>query len=256
MLSSYNIIKSVCVEKSEKKPIDTDISIINKRNNEIDEFTSKEHYANYENLAKDILENARKQKDEILQKSYNECVEMETKAKDKIKKEYNNAAESGYKDGFQKAYKEYYKKNIEKAKKDSEALIKNAENIMQSAKDEYNKYLDEKESDIMELVFKAAQSILKKEVKDKDALNGMIFDALSKEKGKGKFIIRCNKCYEESIKSNIADWKNKLALKNDIFIVPDAQIEQGKAIIEKEDGKTIIDIDNALEKLKEVLLNA
>lgn len=256
MLSSYNVIKSAYVEKSGRKPIDTDISIISKKNIEIDEATSKEHYANYESLAKDILESARKEKDEILRKAYNECAEMETKSKDKIREEYNKAAESGYKDGFQKSYKEYYEKNMEKAKKDSEALIKNAENIMQSAKDEYDKYLNEKESDIKELVFKVAENVLKKEVKDKDALNGMLFDALSKEKSKGKFIIRCNKCYEESIRSNIAEWKNKLALKNDIFIIPDEQIRQGKALIEKEDGKIIIDIDNALEKVKEILFNA
>lgn len=253
MPSLCNVIKSVCVENTGKKPIDTDISIVNKRRFENDETNSKEYFGSYENLAKGILENARKQKDEMMLKAYNECSKMESDANEKIKKEYNKAAEKGYKDGFEKAYKEYYEKNIKKAEEDSKVMIKNAENTIQAAKDEYARYLNEKEPEIKDLIFKIAESVLKREVKDKDALNEMLFDALSKEKSKGKFIIRCSKCYEEGIKSNIENWESKLALKNDIFIITDEQIQQGTALIEKEDGKTIISIDDAAQKIKEIL---
>ena len=80
-----------------------------------------------------------------------------------------------------------------------------------------------------------------------------MFDALSKVKNTKTFIIKSNQIYCEEFKSKIELWKEQLPFKGDIFIIPDESIEEGSAIIERDNGKVVVGVDISLEKLHEIL---
>lgn len=249
MPSSFKVIKNDSVEHLGEQTIKTIFSGVNRSQLDINESTAKECMDSYENIAKGIVENARIQSEEIIIKAYKEREEIERIALEKNK----NAYEKGYKDGFDKAYKDAYEKNIVKAKSDSELLKKNAEEVLHNAQEEYVRYLNEKENEIKNTIYKVSESVLKKEIKDKDAVNEMIFDALSHEKNKKTFIIKCNNIYTDNINNSINEWKEKLKIKEDIFVIGDEDIEEGSVVIEKENGSIVMSLEESLYKIKKML---
>lgn len=249
MPSSFKVIKNESVQHQGEQKIKTIFSGANRSQLDINEKTAREYMDSYESIAKGIVENARIQSEEIIIKAYKEREEIERIAIEKNK----NAYEKGYKDGFDKAYNDGYEKNILKAKSDGELLKKNAEKTLYNAQEEYIRYLDEKEDEIKDLIYKISESILKKEIKYKDAVNEMIFDAISHEKNKKTFIIKCNSIYTDNIKDSINEWKDKLIIKEDVFVIGDEDIEEGHVIIEKEDGRIIMSLQESLEKIKQIL---
>ena len=240
MQSSFNVIKNISVFKQGSKEITTEL----KRNNYGNENSySKDENANlsieaYESLAKSIVENARKQGEKILSVAYEEAEEI-----------LQTASSNGYKEGYDKGHKEV----IGPAQEEAKGIIVNAENILQSAKKEYENYIEEKEKEIKELILISVENILKQKVESSDALNNMVTEAIANSKNVKLFIIRTNSLYFEELKSQVSEWKTKLGYKEDIIIIEDNLINPGSAIIDKGNGKVEVGIDKGLEKLREIL---
>ncbi|OFI06806.1 flagellar assembly protein H [Clostridium acetireducens DSM 10703] len=257
MQSSYNIIKFSKVSKQGEEKIETKYSC--KKNTEekenkkvICEEKPPNYVENYKNVAKVILEDARNKKEDIINKAYEESEEI-------FKQAYEKAYKEGQQEGYEKAYEEAYVKNLEKANIEIEEMknqIKEKEeNIIKSAKEYYKSYLEEKELEIKNLVINISESILKREVNYKESLNEMIFEALNTVKNTKMFIIKCNPMYEESLKNSVDEFKSQLAFKGDIFILSDENLQKGEAIIERDNGKIKINVEEALNKVKEILFN-
>lgn len=257
MQSSYRIIKSSSVISNKPKEIITEFEekevqeeIQQKINQkEETEANAKNFIDSYENLAKNMIENARRQSEEILSAAY---VEAERLEKEAYEKGYNLGNEKGYSDGFNKAYEDGYKSNLDKAVAEGEAIKNNADNVLKSCVEEKDRYLKEKEAEIRNLIFNCTETILRREVKDKEALNALIFEALSEVKNSKSIVIKSNKIYCEEFNRNIEQWKSQIPLKADIFVIPDESTEEGSAVIERDSGKVAVSIDTAMEKLKEI----
>lgn len=254
MQSLCNVIKSSSVIKEGNKQIITEFAQIRELQQkelqkEQNETNSKLFIDSYENLAKTMIENARRQREEILSAAYSEADRI---SKEAYEKAYQEGSQNGYNDGFNKAYEEGYKSNLDKALKEGEIIKNNADNVLKSAIDEKERYLKEKENQIKDLIINCVESILKKEVKEKDGLNDIIFEALSKVKNTKTFIIKSNPVHCEEFKSKIEVWKEQLPFRGDVFIIPDEFIEEGSAVIERENGKIQVGANIALEKIREI----
>lgn len=251
MQSSYNIIKNSSVVKEGNKQIVTQFEQIkeDKQKELQKEINAKSFIDSYENLAKTMIEDARKQREQILSSAYSEAERL---SKEAYERAYQEGNQNGYNDGFNKAYEEGYKINLDKALQEGQIIRNNADSVLRSAVEEKERYLKEKENEIKDLIINCVESILKKEVKEKDGLNNIIFEALSKVKNTNTFIIKSNPVHCEEFKGKIELWKEQLPFRGDIFIIPDESMEEGSAVIERENGKIQVGANIALEKVREI----
>lgn len=249
MQSSYKVIKNTSVAQDGLKEIVTEFEKKEEVRQKISiETNAKTFIDSYENLAKTMLENARNQGDDLLSKAFTEAERLEKEA-------YEKGYKKGYDDAFNKSYEDGYKKNLEKAVGEGEVIKNNADNVLRSAVEEKERYLKEKQEEIKSLIINCVECVLKREVKDGDALNNVIFEALSKVKNTKTFIIKGNEMYCEELKNKVELWKEQLPFRGDMLIVADNDIEAGKAIIERENGKIVVSVDMAMEKIKDILIN-
>lgn len=253
MQSSYRVIKSSSVVSNKPKEIVTEFKekdeIMEEEQKEQVEENARTFIDSYENLAKNMIENARRQGDEILSSAYKEAERIEKEAYEKA---YSLGNVTGYNDGFNKAYEDGYKSNLDKALAEAEVIKNNADNIVRSAVEEKDRYLQEKEIEIRNLILNCMESILKREVRDKDALNALMFESLSAIKNSQNIVIKSNKIYCEEFSKNIEIWKEQIPLKGDIFVIPDESIEEGSVIIERDSGKIVVSAQIAMEKVREI----
>ncbi|EFG88175.1 hypothetical protein CLCAR_2168 [Clostridium carboxidivorans P7] len=108
MQSSYRIIKNTRVDEDGLKKIITEFETkeeVEQKN--LAETNAKTFIDSYENLAKTMLENARKQSDGLLSKAF---IEAERLQKEAYEKGYDEGMQKGYDDGFNKSYEDGYKK--------------------------------------------------------------------------------------------------------------------------------------------------
>ncbi|WP_050607011.1 FliH/SctL family protein [Clostridium niameyense] len=254
MQSSYNVIKGSSVVKKGTKKINTNY-IVTTKEEEIEEENSKNYIDSYENLAKNILENARRSADEFITNAYREAEVVE---KDAFNRGYELGHEKGYDDGSEKGYKEAYKEAYEKymeaGKREYEAIVSKGNEILFNCEKAYEEYLKEKEEEVRGVVLTVIENVLKREVKDKDSMNEVIYDVLNECKKSKTFIIKCNNTYYEEVKGKSELWRIQLPFKGDMFIIEDNSVEDGEAIIETDEGKVQVSINIAFDKLKDIVI--
>ncbi|WP_315114345.1 fliH protein [uncultured Clostridium sp.] len=259
MQSLYSkVLKNTTVINNGKKKIVTEYTppvnaadIIEEKQRE---DNAKEFIESYENLAKSMLENARRKSEQILSKAYEDAEKIEAEA---YPMAYEKGYEEGKKIGYDEAYKSGYEENIKKANKEREELIKNAQSmsneIINSAKEEYIEYLEEKKVEIKKLIKEIIESIIAKEFKEEDGLNSMVMEILEEVKASKTVIIRCNNIYKDELEENISKWKENNAFRGDIFVIKDDSLEEGNVCIEKDNGKININKDSIFKKIGEIL---
>ncbi|WP_055668117.1 FliH/SctL family protein [Desnuesiella massiliensis] len=254
MQSFYSVIKNSRVETQGKKLVDTSY-FTNKLSEvqleDINEEVSEKMIENYENLAKSILENARKQSDEISSKAIEDAHRLEKEA---YEKGYSEGVTSGYSQGHDQGYKEAYDANIEKALKEAEDIVNNAKSILLSAQDQYVKYFEEKKEELIQLSLTIAGHILKRELEKDSSLDNIIFEALGESRSASSCVIRCKGKYVSHLKSQLEAWKERLAMKAEVFVVEDNILEDGNVVIEKNNGSVVVDIDDSLDKIRKEIL--
>jgi len=243
MQLSFNVIKNSRVITHGDSEITTQISGASQGlQNQDNNAKSTANMESYQNIASNILENARRRGEEIISKAYVEAAETKTQA-----------YEEGFEQGSTKGYNNAYNEAIGAAMEEASSIRARADAILTNAKAEYNDYIVEKEKNIKALIVNIAQSILKKEVVHEDALNEMIFNTLKAERNIKLYIIKINKSHFEMVKSQVENFKAKLAFQGDIFVIEDDFLEDGTAVVEKETGKSILSIEYGIEKIVELM---
>lgn len=250
MLSSYRVIKDTKVVSQGSREIVTFYSA-----NRVGEESDNSNNSNIEvapvntqmEEAKKLLEEARLQSQEILAKAKEKAEIIQSEA-------YEQAYNAGYTEGQQKGFSDGYEEAMAKAKLEGDRIIQNSVETLQKAKIEYETYLMDKKEEIIKLSINIARHILKREVSVDTGIDEMIVEALENSRKAESIVIRTNSLYVENIKAKLGLWKERFALKADIFVLADEMVEQGVAIIEKNNGKIRIDIDEALENIKNSIL--
>lgn len=248
MQSSFRIIKDGSVLKNGTKEIDTDFKQPVKAKNGNEEV-AKNYIDSYENLAKGILEKARVQGETVLSEAYDQARQIE-----------EQATQSGYKKGYEAGHKEAYESTIESAKQEAKTIVdeanvikEEASNILSSAKDQYEKYLELKKEEIIQIVCDISEKLLMKKIQESNCINDIAKELLSNVKNEKNIILKCNSTYKEEIEKNIPIWKQELPIQGEVFLLCNSTMELGIVEIEKENGKIVINIMKGIEKVKEVL---
>ncbi|GAA0078707.1 FliH/SctL family protein [Clostridium sp. CTA-5] len=254
MQSSYSVIKKDCALDGDKRKISTNYVIPKKQ--EIDEleeekkeeqYYSKEEvenlYKQYEEIGKRIIKDANNEKEAILLRA---TMQAQTLEKEAYEKGYDEGIKNGYDDGYKKAFDE----NIDLAKEKAEEIIKRAEEILDSANENYVRYLEKKKIEVINLSLEIARTILKKEIEYKGSMNLLVEQAIELSKGEQNIIIKCNSIHVDDLKAEIEKWKISYSIKEEIFILTDDFMEPGNAILEKPSGKVIVGIDIGMESIR------
>jgi len=245
MQSSFKIIKNKEIEECSKRRIVTnydrnyDLSV--NTICQMSEEDGKTLINNYETLACNIIANARRNAEEIISSSIKEASRMQAEA-----------VEIGKKQGYKEAYAEGYEKNVAKANAEAEIIQNNSDQKLLQTGELYENYFKLKEAEIKDTILNIVENILQKETLKADALDKPIFEALSQIKNTKTYVIKVNRIHVESLKQKIEEYKVSLPFKGDIFIIEDKTLANDIAVISRDSGKTVISIDAALEKLREL----
>lgn len=252
MLSSYKVIKKSSVVDEGEKKINTLYN--NPKNKQLGEKNAKDFIESYETLARTMVENARLQGEQILSKAFDEAQQIE---QDAYQKGYEKGMQEGYDQSYKKGMAEanvYYETMKNQVEMESDMKIKNADSLLFQAKDEYIRYLDEKEEEIKDLILSITENILKKEIKDKDAISNMVLDAMEMAIKSKTIVVKCRSSYAEDIKEKIEIWKNGVVYRGEVFVAADDNLDEGFAVIQRENGKIVVDVNDAMEKVREILI--
>lgn len=260
MQLSSNVIKEISFNN--KKPIVTNYEVIKKQKKEdiINEINSKNHMDSYEEIARNLLEDARTKRERLLSETYRECIMLQEEA---VKKGFK----IGYDEGYKKAYDEEIVKAREEASRitkeandnaieNSNIIISNANNILQQANAYYLNFMEQKKVEIKETILNFASEVLHNKVEESDCLNVLVGDLLKEVKDLKTIIVRANPIYENSIMESIEKVKGESFIRGDVIFLKDNQLDKGTVAIETENGKVQSSIELALEKLKEILNGA
>ena len=245
MQSSFKVIKNSTMSKDTGKDINTNFdykeTIPINSNKDTLSFNQRE---SYENIGNTIINEAKRKSEAILSNTYDELEKMK-------KQVYEEAYEEGVKSGYQEGYRQ----SMEKAKKEADAIKEEADKILFDSIEESNKYLEDREKEIKELIQNAVEQILKQAVKDKESMNAVVYDALCASKKTAGFIIKCNSVYCEEIKSNVQKWKDEIPFNGGIFVIKDDTIPKGNVLINRDNGKTEISIEGSINKIRDILFS-
>lgn len=256
MLLSSKVIDNLRVVQQEKHHVINveDIKVPDKCGKS-DEINSEKkfEYEQYENIAASIIKKAQIEAESIRKAAIDDSRIIEENA-------YKEAYEKGLDEGRKKGYNDAYNETVVKGKIEIENLKslaqQNASNIVKSAKYECQKYYESKEIEIKRLIIEVASKVLKERVKRSDAIDNMVGEAIKLSKNAKTIIIKCNENYAESIRNNISTWKNELPYNGEIFVIEDNEKDDGCAVIEKDNGKIKVSVDDAMSKIKEIILKS
>lgn len=198
----------------------------------------------------------------IIKKARDEANAIKNKAMEESRDLYKKANEEGFEEGLEegkkKGYEDAYNDTVMKGKIEVENFKslaeQNASNMIKSAKFEVEQYMKSKEEEIKKLAIEVAQHILKERVNGTDGLNNMIYEALDIVKKSKSIVIKCSKNHSDSIKESLQKWRSTLPYRGDFFVIDDGYADEGSAVIESDSGKVKVSIDDALEKIKEIIL--
>lgn len=261
MQSSYRVIKYSNVdEKGAKNIVTKDAAIsVEKEKNMIsgnvaayESSITSEDEIKYKNMSTMILEEARRKSEATLLKANIEAKNIEDEA-------YKKGYDKGYDEGLNNGYNEgLHRGNIETEKVREEITVEaqvKANDIIFKAKEEYESYLFHKKEEIKNLILQISDSLFKEKINDAEMIEKAIFQVIETSKNTESFIIKANSKIYKDLKKNIAKYKNLLTFSVEIHLLEDNFLTDNKVIIEKNNGKTIIDFDKAYDNIIEVIKN-
>lgn len=251
MQSSYRVIKNNHVQSLGNKDISTEF--IKVQDKEEIEENIKNNFESYETLVNTMLENARRKSDKILSSAYQEAQLVESDSRLKAEQLMQEAYNKGYEEGKVKGHEEAYNDSYPKVQEQCELIKQQADEVLFEAKKTYELYLEQKKHEIKDFILETVETILKQSIQNEDSLDKMIYSAIEDTKNAKCFIIKCHSTYIEDLNSKKDIWRDQLVFKGDIFVLKDDSLELGTAVIDKGNGKVVVSIDYALDKLKELL---
>lgn len=259
MQSSYNLIKKASAKQGESKIISTKYNIKMPVFEEIEvvreeevvvkepEVDPEELLKRYEDIGQRIIQDAKQEKQMIALRAQMDANVAEKKA---YEKGYAQGLENGYDDGYKKAYDE----TIETAKAEAAEIINKAEQLLKSAHENYEEYLEDKKMEVLKLALEIAESIAQTALSKEDSLNSIVEEAFKISKGEENVILKVNSIHVEAIKAQVEKWKIAYGIKNEIFVLTDDFMEPGNAILEKSSGVVKVGVEVGMEQIRKAIL--
>ncbi|WP_035284330.1 MULTISPECIES: FliH/SctL family protein [unclassified Clostridium] len=261
MQSSYNysLIKKGLSKQGESKVISTEYVSTKPSAGEIEEGADEDNVIKapqidpeellkrYEDIGHRIIQDAKKESQVIVLRAQ---MDANVSEKEAYEKGYAQGLENGYDDGYKKAYDE----TIEAARAEAAEIVNKAEQLLKSAHENYEKYLEDKKIEVIKLALEIAKSITKKELSKEESLNSIVEEAFKISKGEDNVILKVNSIHAEELKSRVEKWRVAYSIKNEIFVLEDNFMEPGNAILEKPSGIVKVGVEIGMEQIRKAIL--
>lgn len=189
-----------------------------------------------------LLENARLEADKIINDAKAEADRLMDEAKQRAQILYADNKSKGYADGLEEQQNEFEQKkaDVEKALAEKKA----------SLEDEYNKYSDELESDLVEAIIKVFDKVFHIQFgKSKEILLHLVKNTISKVEVGREFRIHVAHTNYKFMLSHLDEIKERIGNDIDIEVVNDANLEASDCQIETSFGVFDCGIDMELNNL-------
>lgn len=195
-----------------------------------------------ENIKNQIIESAKQQAEEMIQKS---IAEAKNRAKEILEQAFNQ----GYEQGINQAYRELnqqYQQKIQELQTEIQKIIDIRIDLAKQF-----------EKEIIEMVFMIAEKILNKKIQEEtNVVVSYLADLLTKVERSKSITIWVNPEELEEVRNQKQNLQYLLEDVENLNIVPDERIEKGGCIIETNFGKIDSRISTKLEVLKEIVLKS
>lgn len=244
MQSSSSVIKGSYVNFDNEIILDTQPEALDITNN-LDDRTN-ETFKTMKYLSEVILRKSKNESQKILN-------EANILAKNVEKEAYGKGYIQGEKNGYDDGYKNGYNEATKIGESEANKLIEKCTDILESCQNEYYTYLENKENEIINLALKIANKIVRFEVEKETYIERVIEPYLESLKKEENIIIKINSMYAEELKKKVEQWKCSYSFNGEIFILEDPLMKEGEAIINKKNGKIIINSDLVEDEIKKIL---
>ncbi|NLZ48095.1 MAG: hypothetical protein GX895_04775 [Clostridiales bacterium] len=245
MQSLYRVIKDTKVLPQGTKEIITQYSPVNIKSSE------EENNSNDMDASLQLIKEAKAESERIIKMAEEEAERLRKQAYEEA---YEEAYKLGYQEAQEKGYQDGYEAALQKAKTEADQMIENAVQILNNAKTDYEAYLQAKKEEIIKLSLNIAEHILNREVSNVNGMDQMVEQAIEESRNAKSIIVKTNSFYTDHLKTKILEWKERFALKAEVFVIADDFMDKGHAVIEKNNGRVIINIDKALDNIREAIL--
>ena len=229
----YVLTEKIKIKKEEKEDDLLEKNIRNETVEDLMEMKSK-ILEESKKESDEILKNALKEKELMMAQTYDDSIEIREKAK-----------KEGFEEGLKNA--------IESMKEKERELLDEASNYKNEVVLKYDDFLKTREKRIVELVLNSVEKILNKEVvEDKELIESLVREGIEKSTFTRSIVIRvCESDYENALfrKSKILTFSKDIS---SIKFVIDYALNPGGCIIESEIGNVDLGVETKFEKLKEI----
>lgn len=201
-----------------------------------------------------ILQKAQQEAEEIVQSALaeKESVYEEIRlAKQHWEKErelfIEEAKKKGYEDGYRSGEKEGFTQY--------ESLIKQAEQIIEVANQEFTKKIESSDEEILKIAFKVAEKILHQVIdEDQEAFRHLVRQVIEEVKENTEVKISVHPNQYELIVFHKEEFEQLFTKKVELYIVPDAKLKPYSVEVESPSGKIDAGVETQIEQLQIKLL--
>ena len=210
---------------------------------DVESLEEVEYEAEPQPTPEEILEEARREAEQIIATAKAEALQIETEAQRQADMLYERRKHEGYKDGVSKLQDELIER--------SEAMQMDYQEKERLLKNEYNQKMDALENDMVDIMIQVFHKVFHVQFDNKkQILMHLIKDTLLGIDAGKHFIIRVAECNYKFIESHVADIKEKIGNDVTIDIVKDALLEESDCMIETETGIYNCGIEMVLSNLE------
>lgn len=232
-------IKTITLPEIEKKEKESSADI---KKRERDLFKEREKV-----IAKKEEEIERKlqEAEEALERARAQIEQEQLEAESQLETAFKRAEEKGYETGFEKGVQDGFLSYEQK--------LNEAKEVIQTAKNDYHRYLEKAEPIILTLALEVAKRIVHHEVKDDEVWVKVVKEAIQEVKEQKEVVIYVPPTRYKMIKSRQDEIESILPYAKELIILPEAQLTDTDCFIETPYGRIDVSIDSQLEQLKQQL---
>ena len=234
----------------EKQPIEEDTTNENLENETVDAKVSEQFEEELYNIKQKIIEEANQEANSIIEEAKAQAEIDAQNIKNQAQEEMTIKAEEIYKEAFDKAYKE----GFQKAEEECESIKQEAQNILDSAKEERQATINNLEPEIINFILDTTQNILTTSFNFNPSIISLLIkkglSSVKDLKNLKIFVSEKNYDFVEQNKQNILEIDTD---KNNIEIIKDVSLKDTDCTIETEIGTIQCNIDEQLTAIKEAL---
>ncbi len=208
------------------------------------------HNINPEEVAAQIINDAKKQAEEILAKALLEAEQLQQKTKSDAQEEAAKIAEDAYHEAYEKGRKEA----LDSAAQEADTIRHQARGVLQQTEEIRIKTLESMEPQIIQLAAEIAEKILTVKLNlDPQVVVDIAFEAINSIKEREQVILYVNPYEVGFFEERRPDLLKELSPKGELEIIADHEVEPGGCKVETEYGRVDAQLKTRWHTLMEKL---